>query len=405
MEPVKKLDAEYVVTGELDVNNRKVAIALNLVGLALLFLFGWIFSLVAVAVRPKIDSPSPLGLFSGLEPLTLVLGLVGVLILHELVHGFFFWVFTGDRPKFGIHILYAYAAAPGWYLPRNHFLVIGLAPFISLSLLGLLLLPVVPDSVVPVLMLGLTFNAAGSVGDLAVAGWLLSQPRSLMVHDTGPQMTFYKLATPPVAAMSLRWLKLTDSFGVDQERARRAFADLVAHYTEEGRYYHDLQHVESVLTTVDELKALAHDLATIQLAVWFHDVIYDSRTDDNEIKSAGYARQALSALELPPEVVDKVSELILATITHRAPADDLDAQILLDADLAELGVDEAVFNEQSEALRKEFAWVPEAEFQANRKRVLNGFLERERIYQTDQLFIALEDKARRNLAKALASPA
>jgi predicted metal-dependent HD superfamily phosphohydrolase len=405
MEPVKKLDAEYVVTGELDVNNRKVAIALNLVGLALLFLFGWIFSLVAVAVRPKIDSPNPLSLFSGLEPLSLVLGLVGVLILHELVHGFFFWVFTGDRPKFGVHILYAYAAAPGWYLPRNHFLVIGLAPFISLSLLGLLLLPVVPDSVVPVLMLGLTFNAAGSVGDLVVAGWLLSQPRSLMVHDTGPQMIFYKLATPPVAAMSLRWLKLTDSFGVDQERARRVFADLVAHYMEEGRYYHDLQHVESVLTTVDELKGLAHDLATIQLAVWFHDVIYDSRAADNEIKSAGYARRALSALELQPEIVNRVSELILTTITHRAPADDLDAQILLDADLAELGVDETVFSEQSEALRKEFAWVPEAEFQVNRKRVLNGFLERERIYQTDQLFITLEDKARRNLAKALASPA
>jgi hypothetical protein len=191
MKTVKNLDAEYVFAGELDANNRKVIVALNLVGLVLLFLFGWFFFQVAMAVRPEIETPNLFGLFSGLNLLGLVLVVIVVVLLHELVHGFFFWVFTGDRPKFGIHIMYAYAAAPEWYLPRNYFLVIGLAPFVCLTLAGLLLLPIVPIQVVSVLILGLIFNAAGSVGDFAVTGWLATQPKTLMIRDFGPRMSFY----------------------------------------------------------------------------------------------------------------------------------------------------------------------------------------------------------------------
>ena len=251
------------------------------------------------------------------------------------------------------------------------------------------------------LVLSLIFNAAGSVGDFAVSGWLVSQPKTLMIHDFGPRMTFYRMSEPEVAGMSRRWLYLMESLAVDQEEARRVFADLVSRYTEKGRYYHNLGHVKELLDTVDELEALATDFTTIRLAVWFHDAIYDPRAKDNEVKSAQYARKTLQALGLSPEVVDRVSDLILATITHQAPDGDINTQILLDADLAPLGSPETVFKQQSLALRKEFAWLSEEEFQANRARLLTGFLERERIYQTDQLFKSLESQARHNLAKAL----
>lgn len=403
MRPVKNLDAEYVLAGELDVNNRQVIIGLNLVGLVLLFLFGWIFFQIASAIRPEIESPSLSSVLEGLEPLSLILGVIIVLIIHELVHGLFFWIFTGDRPKFGVHIFYAYAAAPEWYIPRKYFLVVGLAPFVCISLAGLLLLPLVPFQMAPVLVLSLIFNAAGSVGDFAICGRLVSQPNTFMIHDIGPRMAFYRLAEPEVADMSRRWLYLMESLAVNPEQARRVFADLVSRYTANGRYYHNLGHVKELLDTVNELKPLATDLTTIRLAVWFHDVIYDPRAKDNEVKSAEYSRKTLQALGLSPEVVDKVSDLILATITHQAPDGDINTQILLDADLAPLGANEAVFSQQSIALRKEFAWLSEGEFQANRARLLTGFLERERIYQTDQLFASLESQARRNITKALAT--
>lgn len=399
MKPVKNLDAEYILAGEF--GNRKLIIGLNLVGLAMLFLFGWIFFQIASAIRPEIESPSLSGVLRGSETLGLLLGLFLVLVIHELVHGFFFWTFTGDRPKFGVHILYAYAAAPGWYFPRNYFLVVGLAPFVCITLVGLLMLPVVPFQIVPVLVLSLIFNAAGSVGDFAICGWLATQPKTLMVQDFGPKMTFYRLAEPEIAAMSRRWLNLMDTFAVDPEQARRVFADLVARYSANGRYYHDLGHVKDLLDTVDELKSLATDFTAIRLAVWFHDVIYDPRAKDNEVKSAEYARKTLHALGLSPEVIDKVCDLILATITHQAPDGDINAQILLDADLAPLAADVAAFKQQSLALRKEYAWLSEEEFQANRARVLGGFLERDRIYQTDKLYTSLESQARRNIEKAL----
>jgi hypothetical protein len=45
--------------------------------------------------------------------------MVVMVVLHEGLHGLMFWHFTGDRPTFGFKGLYAYAAAPNWYLPRN----------------------------------------------------------------------------------------------------------------------------------------------------------------------------------------------------------------------------------------------------------------------------------------------
>lgn len=401
MKPIKNLGAEYVFAGEFDANNRRVIVALNLVGVVLLFLFGWLFFQIALAIRPEIENIS--GVLSGLNLLGLVLGVVVVLILHEVIHGIFFWLFARARPRFGLHIFYAYAAAPDWYFPRNHFLVIGLAPFVCLTLVGLSLLPIVSVQVVPVLILALSFNAAGSVGDFAVTGWLATQPKTLMIHDFGPRMSFYKLAEPPVVDMSRRWLQLMDSLEVDQEQARKTFADLVSHYTETGRHYHNLEHVKELLDTVDELQVLAVDIITIRLAVWFHDVIYDPRADDNEARSAEYAVRALRTFGLPPEDIERVRNLILVTVDHEAPADDIDAQILIDADLAPLGSDENLFERQSKALRKEFAWVPEEEYQANRARFLTSFLERERIFQTDELFDSLESQARRNISKSLST--
>ncbi len=65
-------------------------------------------------------------LFLGV-PLAYLLGvLIVTLVLHELVHGLCFWSFTRDRPRFGWKLIYAYAAAPGWYLPRGRYLTVAL---------------------------------------------------------------------------------------------------------------------------------------------------------------------------------------------------------------------------------------------------------------------------------------
>jgi predicted metal-dependent HD superfamily phosphohydrolase len=150
------------------------------------------------------------------------------------------------------------------------------------------------------------------------------------------------------------------------------------------------------------MRDLAQDYQIVQLAIWFHDVIYDPRGKDNEVKSAEYAQRALQELGLPERVVNRVSDLILKTVSHVSEREDGDALILLDADLAPLGADEEVFARQSKALRQEFSWIPEEEYRASRVRILNSFLSRERIYQTEWMYQARERQARNNLSQAIA---
>ncbi len=76
-------------------------------------------------------------------------------------------------PLFGLRGLYAFAAAPGWYIPRNPYLWIGLSPLVLISIFGLLLVPLIPQSVLFAWLFGLTYNAAGAAGDLYFVFWLL----------------------------------------------------------------------------------------------------------------------------------------------------------------------------------------------------------------------------------------
>jgi predicted metal-dependent HD superfamily phosphohydrolase len=402
MKPTKDLGAEYLYAGALDLGERKRGMVANLAGLVLLFVIGWLLVQLAAAVRPEIESGDFFAVLKGLEPLYLLAGLFVVLILHELLHGLFFWIYTGERPGFGFRVVYAYASAPDWYIPRDRFFVAGLAPVTIITIAGLILLPLVPDSLVAELLLLVAFNAAASVGDLAAVGWLLAKPDTTLVRDIGARMDAYTLAEEDVARMSQRWLELVSSLRIDEEAARRIFADLVKHYNGHGRHYHVLAHVNEVLDTVSDMRDLAKDLQVVQLAVWFHDVVYDPRGKENEAKSAEYARQALQELGLPERVVSRVSDLILNTVTHVADKEDCDALILLDADLAPLGADQAVFARQSQALRLEFDWVPEEQYRANRSHFLSSFLDRERIYQTERMYESLEGKARSNLSQAIA---
>ncbi len=80
---------------------------------------------------------------------------------------------------------------------------------------------------------------------------------------------------------------------------------------------------------------------------------------------------------------------------------DPDTCIILDADLAILGAPPAAYDLYAQAIRQEFAHVPEAEYKEGRAAILTYFLNRERIYHTDLFFNDLEGQARRNLGREL----
>jgi predicted metal-dependent HD superfamily phosphohydrolase len=178
---------------------------------------------------------------------------------------------------------------------------------------------------------------------------------------------------------------------------------LVAAYSERQRHYHTLQHLRECLANFDAGASLARHPAEVELALWFHDAVYDPQRADNEERSAQWGHASVLAAGCAPEVADRVRDLVLATKAHEAPAGDPDAALLLDVDLAILGAAPARFAEYERQVRAEYAHVPEAEFRARRARVLQGFLDRPRIYRTEAFFGALEQRARENLRASASS--
>src|SRR6185503_11150969 len=173
--------------------NYRRLILLNLLGAVLFVAFGLVFLTSALNLRPELGDA--IILFGGQGTMIVLLGnLAGMavlLVLHELTHGLFFWWHTRARPVLGVRLFYAYAAAPGWYLPRGQYFLTALAPLVLLTALGyaaLLLIP--PMAALPVLF-GMTMNAAGSVGDLAVVVWLIGRPWSALVEDVGEAVNLY----------------------------------------------------------------------------------------------------------------------------------------------------------------------------------------------------------------------
>jgi predicted metal-dependent HD superfamily phosphohydrolase len=195
----------------------------------------------------------------------------------------------------------------------------------------------------------------------------------------------------------VHWQHTLQPFGVDQISTENAFNHLVAAYSTANRYYHTLKHIHHVLNTIKTLQAYTKDLTAVQLAAWFHDIIYNSQSKNNEAKSAEYAAELLIDLGVPPHNIAVVTRLILNTKHHQAEIDDVDSQVLLDADLAILSANPIQYWEYANAIRQEYAWLGEAEYVKGRSQVLARFLQCDRIYSTPLMFHLAEQSARHNI--------
>ncbi len=177
------------------------------------------------------------------------------------------------------------------------------------------------------------------------------------------------------------------------------FAQLKTAYAEPQRHYHTLQHLGECLSAFDGARALAEHPHEVELALWFHDAIYDVKGHDNELRSADWARDALSAAGVVAGATQRVHDLVMAS-RHTAVPVGRDEQLLVDIDLSILGAQRTRFDEYERQIREEYAFVPGFLFRRKRREILRGFLERPTIYSTPHFHDALEARARDNLRRA-----
>ena len=178
------------------------------------------------------------------------------------------------------------------------------------------------------------------------------------------------------------------------------FEKMHSAYAADSRHYQNAMHIEDCLCKLDRFQAYAANPALIALALFYHDIVYDSRRADNEERSAVWAQEDLSAAALDTAAIQNIHDMIRATQTHQGA--DADTQLLLDIDLSILGAEAEAFAAYDQAIQAEYAWVNAADYAAGRKKVLAHFLQRERIYLTPVIAAAYEQQARHNLSQALA---
>ena len=183
---------------------------------------------------------------------------------------------------------------------------------------------------------------------------------------------------------------------------RQEFDRLVKAWREPHRHYHSLDHLEACLAEFDAVRDLAQRPAEVELALWFHDAVYSPRSDDNEAKSAAWARRVLRAAVVPDTVAERIESYVLATREHAEGAQG-DAALVVDVDLAVLGRSPEAYARYAQAVRAEFRWVPGFLYRRGRRQVLEKLLKRSHLYSTAEFRGRYETLARANLEQELAT--
>jgi predicted metal-dependent HD superfamily phosphohydrolase len=165
-----------------------------------------------------------------------------------------------------------------------------------------------------------------------------------------------------------------------------------------GRRFHNLDHIRECLRVMDEVAPLLADCDAVELALWFHDAVYEPGDATNERRSAELF-VAMSA-GAAPAFRRRVCGLILAT-RHATEPRTADRRFIEDIDLVGFGAPWERFMMQGDWLRAEFADQPDALYYAGQVRFLTHLRRRPRFFATDYFRDRYEATAQANLARLL----
>lgn len=196
-----------------------------------------------------------------------------------------------------------------------------------------------------------------------------------------------------LSTLEKSWFALHQHYHFSEPQ--KVFNKLIAAYSEKQRAYHTVQHLYECLVLLESIRSDLNDANAVELALWFHDAVYDPQAKDNELKSAELFVQYL-AQDLSIDIVEKIKLWIVATQKH-ASTDELDLQFLLDIDLAILAASPERFDEYEQQIQQEYAWVDPEVYSIKRKEVLAHFYWTEPLYQTEYFQQILEQRAKSNL--------
>lgn len=210
----------------------------------------------------------------------------------------------------------------------------------------------------------------------------------------------------PAEQLRRRWLEIVGALPARGNACQSELAALLQAYAGPGRHYHDTHHIAALLELSNVHRPALGDPAAVDLAIFYHDAVYEPARGDNEESSAAHARTSLEVLGLPESTIEKVVRYVLATkhvgaaSPNLQPADS-DLDHLLDFDLSVLAAEPAAYDAYAAAIRREYSIYADADYRSGRARVLEKLLALPALYRVPALAADWEPRARANLQREL----
>jgi predicted metal-dependent HD superfamily phosphohydrolase len=200
-----------------------------------------------------------------------------------------------------------------------------------------------------------------------------------------------------------KWKKLT-SFSKKEDLKEQMWEEIVYRYSGQHRHYHTLNHIAHLYTFLDNYIGKITNPAVIGFAIMYHDVVYDTYSEDNEEQSAAFAEAHLKQLNVSSALIENVKTFIKATKDHIMPDGVIlqkELSFFLDFDMAILGVDEDMYRLYSEKIREEYAKYPDDVYKEGRRLALEKVLSAGNIFCTTEFREEMEQRARENINREL----
>lgn len=197
-----------------------------------------------------------------------------------------------------------------------------------------------------------------------------------------------------------RFKTLLSQWNLNETQIDSFWNSIQKNYNESFRQYHNLNHISELFEYFDSYKHYLKHPNEVALAIFYHDVIYNVWSKQNEWKSAELAKEHLHLCKVNTECISRIYKLILVTKNH-CPETNVDETWFIDFDMAILGQPWDTYFQYTQNIRKEYATVPSFMYKKGRKKVLQHFLETSCIYHTKTFYERFEAQARHNITKEL----
>ena len=176
------------------------------------------------------------------------------------------------------------------------------------------------------------------------------------------------------------------------------YAELRGLFGAPFRRYHTLEHIHDCLRRLDDVARLLNDPDAVELALWFHDAVYEMDAWTNEQRSAELFEKLAKGAD--PAFRRRVSGLIMAT-RHVGRERSPDRRFIVDIDLAGFGAPWDEFMRNGALLREESPAKTDAQYHRGQMSFLQRLQRRRNFFATDYFRDRYESVARENLRRLL----